>query len=320
MTKEIDLSKLSRSDIIDSHTHSGFDGMNFFRGRFPATQNTKDLVDKVTGAGVRFLIVSPMATSTYYNLRILAENLELSPSGQQDFPYQRENAFLLYECRLLGGKRVLPFLAINPLEKVDEQVEQLEEWIKSEEIYGLKLHTLATHSPATALEGTPFLDLARKYNLPIMIHSGIHEYAKPSNVFQIARRNRDIRFSLCHFGDFLEELFVELENKGNPQNLFIDTSPFISLCRMSADEKLPSVRQLNFAQPKKLFSELVQKYSDILIWGTDEPWTIPLDRSGNILQEVDYKDEVDLLLTLPQHLRIKLAQKNIIEFLEGNRH
>jgi predicted TIM-barrel fold metal-dependent hydrolase len=255
-----------------------------------------------------------MPTSTYYDLKLLSENSELVPSGQQDFPYQKENEFLLYECELFGEGHTLPFLAINPREKVREQLLQIKKWMKRYKIYGLKFHTLATHSKATALRRTGFIELAKSHNLPIMIHAGFSGSARPKYIFEIAKENPEVRFCVAHLADFSQELFNLLDIDFLP-NLFIDPSPFMALCVAAAYEKNTERKEFDFRRPDIVLRQLAERYSENLIWGTDEPWTTPVDKFGNIIERVDYEDEVILLNSLPKYLKQKIAYENSIRFL-----
>jgi len=317
MSKETEISQIRKEALIDIHTHSGFDGMHLFKLRYPAFQNITDLRMKVAGCGIDYFVTSPMPISTYYDLKILAEKLELVPSGQQNFPYQKENAFLLYECELFGKGCALPFLAINPREKIKEQLLQLKKWMKRYKIYGLKFHTLATHSRATALRGTGFIDLAKLHNLPIMIHAGFSEYAQPKYIFEIAKESPEVRFCITHLADFSQELFNFLDTEF-PPNIFIDTSPIIAMCVLATYEEVAERKKLDFTNPGLILRQLAEKYPDTLIWGTDEPWTTPIDKFGNIIERVTYEDEVHLLNSLPARLKQKIAHDNSIRFLAGN--
>jgi predicted TIM-barrel fold metal-dependent hydrolase len=64
----------------------------------------------------------------------------------------------LYEAENYRN-RLFPFFAIDPREKIKEQVKFLEKNIRENKIFGLKLHTLATNSSAQKLDETDFVDL-----------------------------------------------------------------------------------------------------------------------------------------------------------------
>ena len=113
--------RINESEIVDCHTHaSGIDAFNFFIPRVPSTQSIAELEEKITRNGVSHCIVFPMPCSLYYNPRVILDEGRLQPSGLEDFPYEMENKALLYEVGLSSGC-FLPFLAIDPKEKIDRK-------------------------------------------------------------------------------------------------------------------------------------------------------------------------------------------------------
>ena len=70
-------------------------------------------------------------------------------------------------------------------EMESEQVSFLEDKAKKDQIFGLKLHTRASQISALALGDSLFLPFAKKYNLPILIHTGEDDLSRPENVISL---------------------------------------------------------------------------------------------------------------------------------------
>ncbi|MFH1337444.1 MAG: hypothetical protein ABIH55_01070 [Nanoarchaeota archaeon] len=219
---------------IDVHTHVGFDQYNYYAHLFPYVQNMRDLVAKTRLLGTEFLVTFPMALPTYYLGKKLIKNGILEVSGEEEFPYQEANQQLLLETELFG-EAVLPVLAIHSREKVSEQENQILWWAKKHEIYGFKLHTYATQSKATELRDTPFLDIARVLGIPIIVHSASDDIANGMYTLEVASENEDIAFCICHLSEFSLDVLNEISRNNYP-NVFLDTSPFLSLCYMATND------------------------------------------------------------------------------------
>ncbi len=139
------LAELGLKGVIDCHTHTGFDGYNFIQGRFPNQQSVADIVHKIDQTGVSQVVTFPFPSTEYWNTDILVRENRLVPSGKQQFPYQEENQILIEESKKFG-KKVVPFVCVNPLHEVRKQVDFLEKSIQNKKFLGIKLHTLATQS------------------------------------------------------------------------------------------------------------------------------------------------------------------------------
>lgn len=308
--------------IIDVHTHSGVDNYNIIFKRYPTVQSVKDLVMKLNMTGVDFAVNFPCAASYYYlNLEALVTTGKFVPTQAEEYPYQKSNQQMLYEISLFGSDQLLPFFIVFPRFEIGRQVERMYELAKQDLLFGVKLHTLGSRSSVTSLANTEIMALAEEYSLPLMVHTGPDKYSLPDHVVQMALQYPNIRFCAAHVGRFEKSLYSSLLE--NPlSNLFIDTSPFISLCRLipkdiqnkSGGEKL----DLNYENPQEALSEVISLYGRHLLWGTDEPWTtITDDREKDIVYPIDYSDEVALLRTLPQSTINQIAYQNTYRFLFG---
>ena len=309
---------------VDVHTHCGFDHFNIIRRRYPTSQSVKDLVFKLEATGIDYAVSFQCANSTYYfDFRELPrKSHKLIPLPAESFPYEFANRQLFYEVSLFGDDRILPFATILPKYDEGKQVESLSEYAKKNCLFGLKLHTLATLTYVKDLLGSAFMELATNYSLPVMIHSGPDEYSRPEKIIELAQSYPKVRFCIAHAARFEQSAFDMFSGNRNP-NVFFDTSPFLSLCSLTPLDIQRGVGgiklDLPYGNPRDALIKLYSFASENLVWGTDEPWTtITDDTQQGILAKFGYRDEVDLLNSLPKEIKIAIANDNIQKFLFGD--
>jgi len=320
MSKERWVNEVNEEVVVDCHTHaSGIDAFNFFVPRAPSSQSINELEEKITRAGVSYCIVFPMPFTLYYNPRLALKEGKLQPSGLENFPYEVENKTLLYEVGLSSG-RFIPFLAIDPKEKVEKQVEFLR---KSRRYFGLKLHTMATQSSVEDLENSPFLEILQERDIPLMVHSGREKNTLPITILNFAKRHPNIRICIAHLAGF--DSWV-LQQISTIPNLFVDTSPFSVCCNLAtkrdpgylSDQNL----EIDYSDPVKVLVSIYGLLKEHIIWGTDEPWTTITDpKTGKIIIKSSYTQERLILEKLAQagfsEIKYKIANYNIKRFLFG---
>ncbi len=318
MKKEI---IISEGKIIDGHTHaSGIDVFNYFVPRLPSTQSINELGKKMKDNDISYCLVFPMPFSLYYNPRLASEKGRLQSSGLEDFPYEKENKALLYEVSL-SSDCFLPFLAIDPREKVNNQIKFLRH---TKNYFGLKLHTAATHSSIEDLNNSPFLEILRQRNIPLMVHSGRQENTLPSKILSFARGHPDIRICIAHLAGFDKEIIEEIKEF---KNLFIDTSPFLNCCYLAEKKNLiylsPNSFEFDYSKPLEVLVSINKILKGHLIWGTDEPWTTITDqKTGRIIIKNSYHKERLFLEELDkngfQDIKYEISNQNIRRFLWGS--
>lgn len=307
--------------IIDSHTHAGIDAYNFFTPRYPFCQSLRDLRAKAKRNGVNFIICFPMPLPFYYHPLKVIKSQKWIATDLEDFPYQRSNEALLYEARLFSGC-ALPFLAIDPKEKVKQQVEFLKEKWQTQGFFGLKLHTLATRSTAKDLIGSPFVNFMLENNLPIVIHTGMTKESLPKHILGLAKACPRLRICAAHLAGFDQET---LHKSRQHSNLFFDISPFLSHCSFVAKGIKTYVSEnpfpTDFKDPATALVDISFSMKGKLIWGTDEPWTSISDRKGRLISNFTYRDECFLLQELDKRgfrqIRKEITHDNILSFLFG---
>ncbi len=258
---------------IDIHTHIGkdvlFDNMDIHKELNKETANS--LLKRMDDFEVTYSVVMAQPFPTYYDPNSI--HLEkMKPSGKDVFPYRLENEFILSECN--GKDRLLPFLFVDPSEKLEEQVEYIKSKIKgTNRIYGIKVHPFATHSYPQSIIDSELVVLMRAYNLPIIFHSGSDVYSNPQNIIELSEAHPDIRIDMAHLCGFDRDLFKNLPDN---KNLFIDISPFVSLCKSVIHKDFSVVSknylELDYIDIKEVLIYFVSNYREKLMWGTDTPW------------------------------------------------
>lgn len=317
MKKEI---FISEGRIIDCHTHaSGIDAFNYFVPRLPSTQSIAELEKKLNENGVSYCIVFPMPFSLYYNPKLAMEKGKLQPSGWEDFPYEKENKALLYETGF-SSNSFLPFLAIDPKEKIENQAKFLK---NTKNYFGLKLHTAGTQSSIEDLDNSPFLEILRQRNMPIMVHSGRQENALPSKILSFAKKHPDIKICIAHMAGFDMNVIKQIKTI---KNLFMDTSPFLNCCYLAEKKNSiylsPESFDFDYSKPLEVIISINRILKGHLIWGTDEPWTTITDqKNGEIIIKNSYYKERLLLEELDkngfQDVSHEISNQNVKRFLWG---
>jgi predicted TIM-barrel fold metal-dependent hydrolase len=299
--------------VIDIHTHSGADWANFSVPRYPALQNLGDLVRRAAANRVDALATMPMPAFEY-------RPAVRKSDGTEDFPYRAANRYLLYEAELFQHSElaILPFLAVHPGERVREQLQALERAARQESLYGLKLHTLATGTNARELIGSPLVEFAIRNDLPITIHSGTDKFphTRPRHALELAEAHPALRVCIAHLGNFDS---VALARAREMPNVFLDTAPFLVLCRLAqvSDEWMLSRNHqaLPFDKPLHVLRELCEMLPGRLIWGSDEPWSIATGSRGAVLERSSYEAERALIDQLPEPQYQQLAYHSALAYL-----
>lgn len=111
---------------------------------------------------------------------------------------------------------VPPFLmeciGINPV-RLDSpegmsELDRIEKRLASLDVAGIKLYAGYYHYYVTDNIYGPVYELARKYDVPVVIHTGdtysmngLLKYSHPLTVDELAYQQRNVRFMICHLGD-----------------------------------------------------------------------------------------------------------------------
>lgn len=133
-------------------------------------------------------------------------------------------------------KNLYTCIGINPVRLVGKsrefELSRIEEKLKEKEVVGIKIYAGYYHFHVHDDIYTPIYQLASKYRLPVVIHSGdtysdrgLLKYSHPLNVDELAVRFRDVNFIIAHLGDPWVMDCAEIISK-NP-NAYADISGLI---------------------------------------------------------------------------------------------
>lgn len=90
-------------------------------------------------------------------------------------------------------------------------------------ILALKVHPTLSNLSFTDEKMHPYLELAQKYQLPVIVHTANDEVASPMRVYEMACRYPDLTFIMAHMGLGTDnKLAVDL--MGKTPNLYADTT------------------------------------------------------------------------------------------------
>ncbi len=160
----------------------------------------------------------------------------LSESKTGDFPdYTAENPMLL-DLNEKTPDNLYCCVGINPFrlksEDKNKELDKIEAALRSSKTAGIKIY--AGYYPFYVYDNIygPIYELAIKYNLPVVIHSGdtysergLLKYSHPLNVDELAISYRKINFIIAHFGDPWIMDTAEIIRKNH--NVYADLSGLI---------------------------------------------------------------------------------------------
>jgi hypothetical protein len=200
-------------------------------------------------------------------------------------------------------------------------------------IYGIKIVPIFCQSKVTELlaDGAVFLDLARHNNWPVLLHTTTHkqeEFSRADMAFKVIEANTDVRFCLAHCIGF-DELY--LDKASEAANVWVDTSALKIQCQL-AFENNPVVStkterlKLNYSDHKQVIAGLAQRYPETIIWGSDTPaysFICKRKQADGVFSQfrlkASYGDEVDALKGLDKDVQFRIANRNTLNFLFGNK-
>jgi predicted TIM-barrel fold metal-dependent hydrolase len=173
------------------------------------------------------------------------------------------NPAFIYEC-----------LGINPydLQTRKESIYDIENAISETRIVGFKIY--AGYYPFYVYDTVyePIYELAEKYNLPVVIHSGdtysergLIKYSHPIHIDELAVFHRNINFVIAHLGDPWVMDTAEILSKN--RNVFADLSGLIVSDEFKAKTYINEKTFIDHFRRAIFYSETYDK----LLFGTDWP-------------------------------------------------
>jgi len=164
-------------------------------------------------------------------------------------------------------------LGINPHTLTDRSLAKTEEMIKSNKsVVGMKIYAGYYHVDITDAIYDPVYDLAEKYDITIVVHTGetysdrgLLKYAHPLRIDDLAVSRPDMRIVACHMG--APWVFDACEIAAKNLNVYIDLSGILV-----GDDKYIARQAANplFLDRYRQALVFLDKYDKVL-YGTDWP-------------------------------------------------
>ena len=170
--------------VIDSHVHIG-DSLGFI-------MKEETVIESMEKYNIDYCIISNAdAAELDHELKVIPEEYQID----QVTALKRSLDFARKYPNKIG---VLVWLKPRLEGLTDELIEMIEENLDI--IFGLKLHQ---HHSRTGMDDesmVPYIEFARKHNLPIMAHTGGCEEAGCIRVWNAAKKYPDVKFIMAHMG------------------------------------------------------------------------------------------------------------------------
>jgi predicted TIM-barrel fold metal-dependent hydrolase len=192
-----------------------------------------------------------------------------NPMGLDLVPSESMPGFLM-EC-----------VGINPV-RLDShegaaELERIEKRLASRDVAGIKLYAGYYHYYVTDKIYGPVYELAKQFDVPVVIHTGdtysmngLLKYSHPLTVDELAYRQRDVRFMICHLGDPWVMDAAEVVAK-NP-NVYADLSGLVVGNRQKFDRFMNEPLFMDHFRRALVYADRYDK----MLFGTDWPLA-PID-------------------------------------------
>lgn len=215
--------------IIDMHCHTGI---------FEKKNLTKMFINSMKKYNIDFALFSNVEAVEYTDKQVLLENQKDSISI---------NKKSIYLCKKYPNIGTLLWLK-PATEKVDEKLKKF--IIKNRQyIYGLKFHPFYSNLRFDDPKYEPYIELAKEFSLPILIHTAVEDSSKALAVYNMAKKYPDVNFIMAHLELITDNLEAIKYIKELP-NLYGDTA---------------------WVSPEKVVYAIKECGPDKIMFGTDNP-------------------------------------------------
>lgn len=314
--------------IIDCHNHIGADMLFYLHGDFPYAQQLVDMTHQGGALGVTHWIVFPFVSYAAMDVTKFRSGGISFGHGLEKVPYAFENRRMLEECYRLfpdEGRRTLPFVMVDPMRDTDAQAAELVKLRAEYRFHGIKIQSTIIQADIKKLahEGRVFLDLARQWDVPFLIHSSVADsdpWAQAHDILDIAEANPDIRFCAAHSCRYDREC---LDRVNALPNAWFDNSAHCIHC-VGAVEDLPYVAprarrfDTDYTDPARVIADLAAAYPDKFMWGSDSPfYSYAAEINGRIVKLIStYEREVAALKASPSNVVQRIAATNTLNYMK----
>lgn len=314
--------------LIDCHNHIGADLLFYLHGDFPYAQQLVQMQQEGGALGVTRWIVFPFVAYAAMDVRRFRAGGIGFENGLEAVPYAFENRRLLEECHRLfpeEGRKTLPFVMVDPMRATDAQAAELVKLRAEHRFHGIKIQSTIIQADIKRLahEGRVFLDLAREWDVPFLIHSSVGEsdpWAQAHDILDLAEANPDIRFCAAHSCRYDREC---LDRVAALPNAWFDNSAHCIHC-IGAVQDLPYIAprarrfDSDFTDPARVIADLAAAYPAKFLWGSDSPfYSYAAAIDGQIVRLIStYAREVAALKASPVEVVGRIADTNTRAYLK----
>jgi predicted TIM-barrel fold metal-dependent hydrolase len=315
--------------LIDVHNHLGADLFFYLHGDFPYSQQLVQMQQEGGALGITHWVAFPFVSYAAMDVTKFREGgIAFDSGGLESVPYAFENRRLLEECQVLfpeEGKRILPFMIVDPMRHTDAQAKELVKLRSEYRFHGIKIQSTIIQSDIKRLahEGKVFLDLAREWDIPFLIHSSVAKddlWAQAHDILDIAEANPDIRFCAAHSCRFDKEC---LDRVNELPNAWFDNSAHCIHC-VGAVDNLPYIApkerrfDSDYSDPGRVTTDLAAAYPDKFMWGSDSPfYSYAATISGKVVKLIStYDAEMKALRAAGEEAVKRITSTNTLKFLK----
>lgn len=314
--------------IIDCHNHIGADLLFYLHGDFPYAQQLVDITQKGGALGVSHWVVFPFVSYAAMDVTKFRSGGVGFGNGLEKVPYAFENRRMLEECYRLfpeEGRKTLPFVMVDPMRNTDAQAVELVKLREEYRFHGIKIQSTIIQADIKRLahEGRVFLDLARQWDVPFLIHSSVAEsdlWAQAHDILDLAEANPDIRFCAAHSCRYDKEC---LDRVNAIPNAWFDNSAHCIHCEGAVDDLpfiAPRARRFDtdYTNPARVIADLAAAYPNKFMWGSDSPfYSYAAEINGQIVKLIStYEREVAALKASPHEVVQRITATNTLNYLK----
>ena len=314
--------------LIDCHNHIGADLLFYLHGDFPYAQQIVQMQHEGGPLGITHWVVFPFVSYAAMDVTKFRAGEIGFDGGLEKVPYAFENRRLLEECHRLfpeEGKRTLPFVMVDPMRETDAQAAELMKLRATHRFHGIKIQSTIIQADIKRLahEGKVFLDLAREWDVPFIIHSSVAEsdlWAQAHDIIDIAEANPDIRFCAAHSCRYDKECLDRIQSL---PNAWFDNSAHCIHCVGAVDDLpyiAPKARRFDsdYSDPARVIADLAAAYPDKFIWGSDSPfYSYAAEINHEVVKLIStYEAEMAALLAAGDEVVKKISCTNTLRYLK----
>jgi predicted TIM-barrel fold metal-dependent hydrolase len=317
--------------LIDCHNHIGADLLFYLHGDFPYAQQLVQMQTESRPLGVTHWIVFPFVSYAAMDVtKFRSGGIGFDAHGLEAVPYAFENRRLLEECHKLfpvEGMSTLPFVMVDPMRNTDAQAIELVKLRAEYRFHGIKIQSTIIQADIKRLahEGQAFLDLARQWDVPFLIHSSVAEsdlWAQAHDILDLAEANPDIRFCAAHSCRYDKECLDRVQAL---PNAWFDNSAHCIHC-VGAIGDMPYIAprhrrfDSDYTDPARVIADLAAAYPNKFMWGSDSPfYSYAAEINGEVVKLIStYEAEVKALKASGDAVVQRIAGDNTLAFLGMN--